>query len=102
MEKQGEHGWLNPWGTRVPAAPCCALPWGVFSCWWLQHTIKPLSLRLPGPIQLGMKQCWLFGCCRINSPWLLPSSSGVEPLSPVLFGVLILVTSPGMSPCAPR
>lgn len=103
MEKQGEHGWLNPLGTQVPVAPCCALPWRLFLCWWIQHTIKPLSLRLPGPIQLGMKQCRLFGCCLINSAAAVavPEQLWHGPSVPALLGVPTLVTSPGMSPLCP-
>lgn len=103
VEKQGGHGWPNPLGTQVPVAQCCALPWRLFLRWWIQRTIKPLSLRLPGPIQLGMKQCRLFGCCLINSaaavavPEQLRCGAGV----PALFGVPILVTSPGMCHLCP-
>ena len=35
---------------------------------WIQRTIKPLSpCGCLSPIQLGITQCQLFGCCLINS-----------------------------------
>lgn len=57
----------------------------------------------PGPIQLGMEQCRLFGCCLINSAAAAAAPEQLRRGAPVpaLFGVPILVTSPGVSPSCP-
>lgn len=64
---------------------------------------KAFIPALPGPIQLGTEQCRLFGGCLINSAATVAAPEQLRRGAPVpaLFGVPILVTSPGVSPSCP-
>lgn len=80
VENQGEP-WRWPAGTRgTPAIPGESRSWGHRAALCpttevasragarIPRTIKPLSpCGCLSPVQLGIKQCQLFGCCLINS-----------------------------------
>lgn len=84
--KQGEQGWPSPLGEA----------WRLFLLWWIQSTIKPLSLRPLAPSSWEQNSAGysgaaesIRGCCR------------AAPVSLHCSGSPVPISSPGMSPWCP-
>lgn len=84
--KQGEQGWPSPLGEA----------WRLFLLWWIQSTIKPLSLRPLAPSSWEQNSAGYSGAAES-----IRGCSRAAPVSLHCSGSPVPISSPGMSPWCP-